>query len=524
MATAKNKLCLVVCENLAREITAALTLEGLDDIVVAMFAGRCGSPQVDAETLDQAARIFRHYGPRVCLVGSCGSADLASFAKPGKKNSLYRVGSCPELFINKTLHDDYVRTGALVLTPGEVGDRLADRERWPELASATRLVLLDTGVDEESVHRVKDLAQSVDLPYEVVPVGLDYLRLFLSNSVREWRLEEERNRSRVALSEAIRRSSDHALALDLVGTLARIATEAEAVESIMELFTILFAPGMLIYSSYVDGKVVQIHTHPPSMDDTETTPGRLVHLQGDYVLTESGNGFILRIDHQEETLGILEIDEIALSQHLDHYLNLALILAKVCGLAIANARAYEQRRQAEDKIRHQAYHDTLTGLPNRQLFNDHLSLALEQARRRQHNLAVLFIDLDDFKHVNDQLGHDIGDQLLQLVADRLQGAVRTGDTVARMGGDEFLLLLPRINRPEDALHVAHRILDGLRPPCICSGHAIHVAASIGITLFPQDGQDVEVLVKRADTAMYWVKQRGKNGYQLYGEGEREGDE
>lgn len=174
-----------------------------------------------------------------------------------------------------------------------------------------------------------------------------------------------------------------------------------------------------------------------------------------------------------------------------------------------------ERKRAEDQIKSLAYHDALTGLPNRLLFTDRLSLAVSQAARHNQHLAVLFLDIDRFKVINDSLGHTLGDRLLQAVAERLQGCVREADTVARLGGDEFTLLLPGVNLPTDVARVAEKILQALKQPFRIEGRELYCTVSMGISLFPEDGEDAETLVKNADTAMYRAKEQGRDNYQLY---------
>ncbi|HEY9658610.1 MAG TPA: diguanylate cyclase, partial [Allocoleopsis sp.] len=171
--------------------------------------------------------------------------------------------------------------------------------------------------------------------------------------------------------------------------------------------------------------------------------------------------------------------------------------------------------QIEDTMRHQASHDRLTKLPNRSLFDERLALELEQVIYSGEMLAVMFLDLDRFKSINDTLGHAIGDQLLQQVAQRIAGCLKQSDTIARWGGDEFTLLLPTIHSAEDITKIAQRILHVLQAPFNFSQQELHITASIGIALAPYDGQDAETLLKHADIAMYRAKQQGKNNFQLY---------
>jgi diguanylate cyclase (GGDEF)-like protein/PAS domain S-box-containing protein len=182
--------------------------------------------------------------------------------------------------------------------------------------------------------------------------------------------------------------------------------------------------------------------------------------------------------------------------------------------AIGASLDITERKRAEEQIKSLAYHDALTGLPNRRLFQDRLSVAVAQAHRNSQRLAVLFLDLDRFKPVNDSLGHAAGDRLIQEVAERLRTCLREGDTVARLGGDEFTLLLPGVSQVVDAARVAEKVLDALRVPFLIEGRELSSTASIGISLYPEDGRDADTLVKSADAAMYRAKQQGRDNYQL----------
>jgi diguanylate cyclase (GGDEF)-like protein len=164
---------------------------------------------------------------------------------------------------------------------------------------------------------------------------------------------------------------------------------------------------------------------------------------------------------------------------------------------------------------HLAQHDFLTGLPNRVLLTERLSQAIGLAHRHRKQVALLFLDLDNFKRINDTLGHVSGDQLLQLVADRLTACVRATDTVCRQGGDEFVILLAEIEQPQDAAHIAGKLRVALAVPHLIGGHELHVTLSIGISVFPDDGIDVATVMQNADTAMFHAKARGRDNYQFF---------
>ena len=174
-----------------------------------------------------------------------------------------------------------------------------------------------------------------------------------------------------------------------------------------------------------------------------------------------------------------------------------------------------EHRQLTNRLAYQAQHDPLTGLPNRTLLDDRLHQALTLARRQSKMVAVLYVDLDRFKYINDTLGHHVGDLLLQEAAKRLEGAVRDSDTLARPGGDEFVAVLFGIESVRDAEMAGERIMEVMRDPFQIKGHELFASASVGLSLFPEDGEDATTLQKHADVAMYEAKSRGGNRFQRF---------
>ncbi|MEW8007779.1 MAG: EAL domain-containing protein [gamma proteobacterium symbiont of Ctena orbiculata] len=181
------------------------------------------------------------------------------------------------------------------------------------------------------------------------------------------------------------------------------------------------------------------------------------------------------------------------------------------------ARDISERKQAEELIKYQLYHDLLTNLPNRSLFRDRLNMAMAQSKRSGKKLAIMYLDMDRFKIINDSLGHYVGDELLKMVGQRLRSELREADTLARVGGDEFNLLVPEINDIQDARNLAEKILRLTLEPFIIKNEEIFISFSIGISIYPSDGDTKDSLIKHADIAMYKVKNAGKNGYAFYSE-------
>ncbi len=182
---------------------------------------------------------------------------------------------------------------------------------------------------------------------------------------------------------------------------------------------------------------------------------------------------------------------------------------------VSTGRDVTDRINAEKKLDHLAHHDALTDLPNRVLFKDRLSQALARARRQSTLVALMFLDLDKFKKINDSLGHDVGDALLKSVAGRLKGCLRETDTVARLGGDEFTVLLEAIKHVDDATIIAQKLVHALSQPYQLNSHQLHITVSIGITLYPLDDSEPDTLIKNADIAMYHAKDAGRNGFQFF---------
>jgi diguanylate cyclase (GGDEF)-like protein len=179
-------------------------------------------------------------------------------------------------------------------------------------------------------------------------------------------------------------------------------------------------------------------------------------------------------------------------------------------------RMEQELKEYQDQLKFLAFHDPLTGLPNRTLFFDQTTQALEDATRDQWRLAMVFIDCDDFKRINDVYGHEAGDEVVKEVGQRILVSIRSNDTVARVGGDEFTVLLPHIQSQEDVVEVVHRVLQSTSSGWEKNGYEFGLTVSIGVAVFPSDGMDARTLMRHADEALYDAKQHGKNTYMFYG--------
>ena len=264
--------------------------------------------------------------------------------------------------------------------------------------------------------------------------------------------------------------------------------------------------------------IVLLDVLMPEMDGFKTCQAIRVLPQGRHVpiLMMTGLDDIDSIDHAFE---------MGATDFITKPLNYAILGHRVRYL-LRTMQAFESVRKSKKEIHHLAFYDALTNLPNRRLFADRLHQAVEAARRNNYLMGILFIDIDNFKRINDTFGHSIGDKLLRTVAAQLLTCLRNSDSVShefseeqmsvsRLGGDEFTVLLTYLKKAEDAARVAKRILDAVSVPFLLGDEEVVVTPSIGISVFPYDGDDVENLVKNADTAMFHAKEKGKNNYQFY---------
>ncbi|MCB1986763.1 MAG: diguanylate cyclase [Burkholderiales bacterium] len=310
------------------------------------------------------------------------------------------------------------------------------------------------------------------------------LRNIIQSKAVEESLFIEKNRAKITLNSI----SDAVIGTDMSGNVDYMNVAAEG----MTGWSREEAHGHPI------SKVMQIihgETHDPIFNPVEWV------LQRDEVMALTAGTILIRRDGSE-----VAIEDSAAPIH---DVNGKIVGAVIVFHDIKNAQTMVA------KMAHLAQHDSLTNLPNRMLLNDRITQAIALAKRHGTGLALLFIDLDNFKHINDSHGHAIGDKLLQSVAQRLCAYVRNSDTVSRLGGDEFVILVTGDKHAQDTALIADKILVALAVPHCIDGHDLYVTASIGVSIYSSDGQDAVTLIKKADIAMYHAKEKGRNNYQFF---------
>lgn len=354
---------------------------------------------------------------------------------------------------------------------------------------------------ESAVDHVSRALRQGAHDYIKKPYVADELMTTVSNAIRKKRLEDSHQdmQRRLSRSERLHRflvnnSPDIIFILDQQGCFSFINSKVESLLGYRRS-DLLGTHITSIVDAEDQEKARYFFEHAHTTNDSE----RAVNMA---LVSRASNAGESRKRHFELTMSTISDD--VLEADVGHRYEI-----------YGTARDISDQIEAEEFINFQAYHDILTRLPNRSLFKDRLSVAITQAHRNQEKLAVMFIDLDRFKVINDSLGHTMGDRLLQSVSQRLLSCVRKGDTLSRFGGDEFTLLLPDIKNDTTALQVAEKMLESIKSPFDIAGHEIYIGASIGIAVYPDAGDDIEALIKNADIAMYRIKSTGKNGSILF---------
>ncbi|MFZ5475932.1 MAG: putative bifunctional diguanylate cyclase/phosphodiesterase [Myxococcota bacterium] len=366
-------------------------------------------------------------------------------------------------------------------TPPSPGSRTYRRRVWRAVAGVYVASLAVTWVLLRQAHDpVVRLAGAPEVPVLAgfAAAGLAIAVLYLLLTERLWRSLEARRDTEALYTEVVTRSSD---GIALVDPVTRVVVRAN--ESLERMLGHRVTGGEL-------GAVL-----------------RLPHSEVEATLAALGPG-------ERATLGVVEHADAGGTLRALRFGVSCLRVDERAMLCLVAQDVSDAQRDAE-RARWFAYHDTLTGLPNRLLFQDRLGVAVAQAERAGEHLAVVFVDLDHFKDVNDTLGHDEGDRLLEVVADRLQRCVRAGDTVARQGGDEFLVLLPRLGAEEEAGRVCERLLAAVRQPIVLAGREVYVGASVGLAVYPADARDGVALLHHADIAMYEAKEDCGDGWRRF---------
>ena len=319
--------------------------------------------------------------------------------------------------------------------------------------------------------------------------------------------------------------SDSGKAIRMIGTHTDITSEKEMQLKFAHQAQIIEQIHDAVLSTDLQGNLISWNRGAELLfgyqkDEIISKNIKMFHLKEDWEIAKKNLDSILENAEYEEEFRLITKSKkiiyahLSLSQLKDENGKLIGLVGYVRDIT-ERAKAMKKLEKQKNMLHHQAYHDALTGLPNRLLFQDRLQQSIEKAKRSKTKIALFFIDLDRFKEINDTLGHETGDEVLKIVTSRLKLVIRKEDTLARLGGDEFIIIIEQLPHEQSATLMAEKILNSLKEPIIIDSHTLYVSSSIGISLYPQDGNEYTHLLKYADTAMYKAKNEGRNNFQFY---------
>jgi diguanylate cyclase (GGDEF)-like protein len=355
--------------------------------------------------------------------------------------------------------------------------------------SHKELVFFDTGSLSGEISELRELSDYLTLPWRLEHTDLDTLSLTIKNDISEWKLQNMQSEAKTVVSEAQSKAAEYASILDLLGKLGAYDNKSEALEGIKEIFTIIM--GATVFSYYKDrDETRDISPSVKRLFEDESLP---------YILEEKDGKFYVPIRHKEKTHGVIETGKFLFPEYLMRYLNFAVSISRICGLVLTNIERYEAMNDL-------SLTDTLTGVANRRLLTKKIEEEIERVKRVERAFSVILLDIDHFKRVNDQFGHNAGDEVLRRMAQHIKGRIRKIDCISRWGGEEFVVLLP--DTPvQSAGKLAEELresISSLEIPDVGS-----ITASLGVAAY-QNGDTMESLISKADRQMYLAKELGRN--------------
>ncbi|UHD14263.1 diguanylate cyclase [Thiocapsa bogorovii] len=531
-----DTVCLRVCSYFRGDVETALAGLGEEGVRVQAYPAVCTLRQGRCNLAEaRETPPPEGYDGALVLLG-CETETRAAPLDP--RVHLVKLDHCVYLLAGRDVLEPEMQAGAYLVTAGWIKQwrehlRVMgfDRETAGQFfRECTReLLLLDTGNDAHAVEELEAMGRYLGVPCRSRYVGLDYLKLFLSGAIAKWRHLAAESKTREVLAQANRKVADYAMAFDLLVRLSHITDEGATIAAIQELFAMLFGCTNLVYAQVEEGRVREIFAAEERPQDRLDLQQALDALHEGYLIMPSGNGFFLRIDYRDAVLGLMLVREIPFPAYRDQYLNLGLAISNLCGLAISNARTFVKLQETEQNLRRErdinaglfeqvralADTDPLTELLNRRRFSELAEAEFARAKRFSNPIAVIMLDIDHFKRVNDTYGHGVGDQVLKAIAERLR-VVRVSDILARYGGEELVALCPETNAQE-AERLAERLRMALREHAIETTEGpIPITASIGVATLEDDVDHLDDLVDRADQALYAAKTAGRDCVRVYG--------
>ncbi|MBU3915705.1 PAS domain S-box protein, partial [bacterium] len=446
----KNKTCIIGCENIFEELKAAIVLEKFDDVVVFAYPSTCGNPQLCWSDLEKTlTRCFEY--EQIDIIGGCCISQLQKASSESPPITIHKLPHDLYLLADESVIENFVQKGCYLMTPGWLNRWRHWIEKWgfdQKLAReffgehTKQLILLDTGISPDSHQELREFSDFLALPFEIFPVGLRYLRLFLTRIVLSNRLKNKQRNEELQLSEhqlieARKQISDYAMVIDLLKNLVKTTDEEDAIQQIIDLFSMLFSARDLAFVSFVNNQPNLVHkAFELSGKKDQEVINRIMSLEStqSYMLLEVG--FVLRIKRRDETVGVILVDQLDFPEYQAKYLKLANSIVDVCGLAIDNARSFQKLIQSDVEIKkaHQQLAQKNSELENS---NEELTQTLKKFKISEeqfrgafeaaaHGMALATVNGSFFK-VNQSFGEMLGYSEEELLALKFQDLTHPDD-------------------------------------------------------------------------------------------------
>lgn len=518
-----KKLCFHVCNLFTRELDLVIEQESLPNVSTIVYSPICSQPPMKQKIFEEAfvsTDLEEHLilCEKCC---ACGNSDCFKLTMNGIPS---QNGICLHLVANLELLDYYSRDGGFLVIPGWLS-------QWQNILSSwgfeqvdvqnffkekfNRIVLLDTGVDYRSATLLQEFSAHVHLPFESIAVGLDYFHAKTGRVIDQWKSAQNETSLGLALDQSTKKVEGFTLAFDLVARLAQVMNEVELVNELDTILKTLFSPKAVLILSILNGTIDSSYPQNCSQEKIQALYRWVNESNEEFFVKESNNGFYLRITYLSETIGAVEIDEIANPENINDVIKLALSIAPIFGLALSKAWIFQKLEEDEELLSHLASTDPLTCLFNRRYFLEAAGIEYNRVKRYGSELSAIMLDIDHFKQVNDTYGHAVGDQVLVEIALLLRKSLRQTDVIARLGGDEFILLLPETPLVM-AEALAGRVCKKISETEIHhEGLTFHVTSSLGVITMDETCNDLDEFMVHGDNALYMAKANGRNQYAVW---------
>lgn len=491
------KMNLFVCENYYPEFCSVCEKKGFTDVAVIPFFSMCADKRKKAET---ARLLTENTGSGLESVVICSrNCDILTLIPPGDNLEIHLANYCFTHLASEPFISYVLAKGGYIIGLGwlknwrvRIAEAGFDRETAINFYHdfCRELVFFDAGIDADVEHDLIECSQYLDLPYIVIPVGLDCMGLMIENVISQRKTHTKNFINNRTVAEIETQCAEYAAILDLMGRIAAYGNKRDAIEKVKEIFIMVFGAQKFKYwnNDY----------------EKDSLPADiralLLDKEKDTLFSKEENRFCIKIKWYEKLFGVVDVSGFMFPEYIEKYLNFAIEIAKICGLVFSNNEQYEKILNAEQEQRYSSTHDVMTGLYNRTYINEILD-----KQTRADSCAVFMFDIDRLKFVNDNYGHAEGDKLITDVAAILKQCFRETDIVARIGGDEFVAILPETNS-EDAEIIKNRIKQQIEIHNRSrQGTHLMISFSIGYAVAEKPEDTIEAIMNKADERMYTDK-------------------